>query len=88
MAIDDGKRLSARVSLTGYVDVVEVRTLGGTSYMDGNTSWGGRITESSEMSLIELAGRRVHLTFPDGQVRVAAIRNTLGNLEGTGSTPF
>ena len=88
MVLDDGRRLSVQVSLTGHVDVVGVRTIGGAHNMDGVTSWVGRILESSAMSLFELAGRRVHLTFPNGQVRVAAILDTQGIVEGTGSIPF
>ena len=88
VTIDNVQRLSVQVSLTGYVEVIEVTTISGKSYMEGQTSWGGRITKSLELSLLELAGKRIHVNFPNGQIRVAAILDANGNLEGTGPTPF
>ena len=86
--LDDGGRENVKVTLSGYVDIVEVRTLGGLVRMDGRESWGGRFVGLSKASMAEIAGARLHLTFPNGQVRVVAALDARGSIEGTGVTPF
>lgn len=83
------KRLDANASLAAYVDVVVIRTIGGTSFMDGNASWDGYIIGASRQSLLPLFGERIRIKFPNG-LEAGAILGSLdfGQLQGFGAVPF
>jgi hypothetical protein len=83
------KRLVANASLAAYVDVVVIKTIGATTFMDGNTSWDGYIVGASRQSLLPLFGERMLIRFPDGREAGAILEGIdSGQLQGFGAVPF
>jgi len=86
--VDGLKRLEARVRLTGYVDVAEIRTMGGVSHMDGVTSWDGYLV-LPQHNLFDLVGLQLDLNLSNGQTGRAVLKDTSsGFVLGTRETPF
>jgi hypothetical protein len=84
----EGIRYGATAELTGYVDVIDVKTIGASLTMDGNTSWDGWISELEGTSLPVVFSKRMKLIFPNGEIRVIVLRNMEGLITGTGVVPF
>ena len=83
------KRLDANASLAAYVDVVEIKTFGATSFMEGNTSWDGYIVGASRQSLLPLFGERLVMRFPSGNEAGVILKGIdSGQLLGFGVVPF
>ncbi len=86
--VSDAKRFDADVSLTGYVDVTEITTFGGTETLDGVTSWDGRINSLSEGDYFALVGQVFELKLPSGRTGKAVLPQSGPYLRGSGVAPF
>ena len=87
---DGTKRHDATVHLTGYVDVLEVSTIGGVIRQDGVTSWDGCIEDGclSRQELLALLGSALELRLASGRAGQAVLADIEGNLRGIRETPF
>jgi hypothetical protein len=87
--VDGIKSRNIAVELTGYVEVVEVRTVGAVTRMDGVTSWDGYINGLSEHEQHRLVGKRLELRLDSGEIGGGLLKTDGdGYLSGYGITPF
>jgi hypothetical protein len=89
--IAEVKQLDAEVHLDKYVDVIEIRTLGGVELMDGPQSWDGYLVGLSDHERSGLIGQQLDLKLPSGQTGRAVMTDyNSGALTGfgMGGAPF
>ncbi len=77
------------VDLTGYVEVVQVKTRGAVTRMDGVTWWDGYLNGLTSNEQTQLVGRPLHLRLAGGAVGRGILTGDGGGyLSGYGPTPF
>jgi hypothetical protein len=87
--VDGAKSRDVAVELTGYVEVIEVRTVGAVIRMDGVTSWDGYLNGLSEHEQRRLVGKRLELRLDSGEIGRGLLKaDRDGYLSGYGVTPF
>ncbi len=86
---DGAKQFNASVLLTGYVEVTEVTTSGGTERLEGVTSWDGRLVGVSQRDRFRLMQKKFELKLPNGRRGRAVLRPRAHTwLLGMGEPPF
>jgi hypothetical protein len=77
------------VDLTGYVEVVRVKTAGAITHRDGVSWWDGYLNGLTRSEQLQLVGKPVELRLPAGGVgRGVLTRDGDGYLSGYGIPPF
>jgi hypothetical protein len=77
------------VALTGYVNVVHIKTMGYEADKDNTVSWNGDLLGGiSETEQIRLLGQPLELHLPTGKVGNVALANNKGLLIGIRWPPF
>jgi hypothetical protein len=86
--VEDVKRFDVSVSLKGYVDVVEIKTISQTSYMDGQISWDGFIETLADNELFGLIGQQFEIRLPGDHKGNAVLLHSDSYVKGSGLPPF
>jgi hypothetical protein len=77
------------VDLTGYVEVVQLKTIGAITHVDGVTCWDGYLNGLTSKEQAQLVGKRLELRLIGGAVgRGILTEDGGGYLSGYGPTPF
>lgn len=86
---NDSKLFDVEVALTGYVNVVHIKTIGYETDKDNTVSWNGVLLGGiSETEQIRLLGQRLELHLPTGKVGNVVLANNRGSLSGIRWPPF
>lgn len=90
LVVEDVGSFPVNVTLTGYVDVSVVETLGEPPRnFDGPQSWRGLIVAGlSESELYRILGKRMQIRLNNGSTGGVALRDGKGTLSGYGPAPF
>jgi hypothetical protein len=82
-------RQDIAVRLTGYVEVIQVKTIGAVTRMDGVTWWDGYLSGLAWSEQIRLVGKLLELRLASGAIcRGILTGDGDGYLSGYGMSPF
>jgi hypothetical protein len=84
--LGDDKVSDVEVNLASFIDVETVRTGNYVERVEGNQSWGGRLTAGRWDQVTP--GERLELRLPGGRSGQVFLANTAGELVGASEIPF
>lgn len=85
----NSKLFDVEVALTGFVNVVPIKTMGSETDKDTTVSWNGVLLGGiSEIEQNRLLGQRLELHLPTGKVGNVVLTNNKGSLRCTHWPPF